>query len=89
MIASAIVKPAKRFHDRTGAVADPRHFVRLVLDRGHARVEPPPHLVFQPEGLDHAHALQGFLHRLDDVRAAGELHARDAAYAADQLAQEE
>ena len=78
---------AEHFHDRAGAIGDARHLVRFVLYRGHAVVEPPPHLVLEAEGLDHAHALQRFLHGLDDAGAAVELHAGDAAHAADDLAQ--
>ncbi len=80
---------AEHFHQRAGAVGDARHLVGFVLDLGDADVEPAPHLVLEREGLDHAHALQRFLHGLDDAGAAGELHARDAAHPADHLAQEE
>ena len=79
---------AERFHQRAGAVGDARHFVGFVLDLADTDGKPAPHLVFEREGLDDAHALQRFLHGLDDARAAGELHAGDAAHAADQLAQE-
>ena len=59
-----------------------------MLDLADADGKPAPHLVFEREGLDHPHALQGFLHGLDDARAAGELHAGDATHPADQFAKE-
>ena len=61
---------AEHFHQRTGAVGDARHLVGFVLDRTDADGEPAPHLVFEREGLDHAHALQRLLHGLDDLRAS-------------------
>ncbi len=51
--------------------------------------EPPLHLVLERKRLDHAQALQRFLHGLDDARAAGELHAGDVADPPRQLAQKE
>ena len=60
-----------------------------MLDLPDADGKPAPHLVLERECLDHANALQGFLHSLDDLRATGELHARDATHPADQLAQEQ
>ncbi len=82
-------KTAEHFHQRTGAVGDARHLVGFMLDLADADGKPAPHLVFERECLDHSHALQGFLHGLDDARAAGELHAGDAAHPADQFAKEQ
>ena len=80
---------SQRFHQRTGAVGDPRPFVRLLLDLRHMRVEAHPHRVFEREGLERAHALQGLLQRLENLRAAGKLVVRDRLDAADHLAQDQ
>ena len=80
---------AEHFHQRTGAVGDARHLVGFVLDRTDADGETAPHLVFEREGLDHAHALQRLLHGFDDLRARGELHAGDTTHPANELAQEQ
>ena len=68
--------PARRRSRRASPSADWRGWTtRAILlalrstDRD-VRVEPPLHVVFEREGLDHAHALQRFLHGLDDARAA-------------------
>ena len=78
---------AERFHQRAGAMRHPRPFVGLVLELGDVGVEPPPHHVFEREGLDGADALHRLLHGLQDARAAEELVAGDAVDAADHLAQ--
>ena len=58
-----------------------------MLDRRDITVEALAHGVFEREGLDDADALQRFLQRFQDARAAVELGARDDVDAADQLAQ--
>ena len=79
---------AERLHQRAGAIADTR---ASLLDSFSTSAICASsrclHLVFEREGFHDADALQGFLHRFHDQRAAGELVARDGADAADELAQ--
>ena len=80
---------AERFHQRVGAVGDPRHLVGVALDGGDVLVDALLHRLFQRERLDGADALQRFLHGLQDVGGAGELVVGEALDALDQLAQEQ
>src|SRR6478736_5588993 len=64
---------AERFHQRVGAVGDPRHLVGVALDHADVLVDAPLHRLLQRERLHGADALQRFLHRLHDVGGAGEL----------------
>ena len=80
-------KSAQRFHQRACPVRHPRPFVRLVLQLGDVGVEPPPHHVFEREGLHGADALHRLLHGFEDARAAEELVPGNAVDAADHLAQ--
>ncbi len=78
---------AQRFHQRAGAVGDPRHLVGVALDRGDAGVDALAHGLFQRERLDGADALQRFLHGFQNVGGAGELVVREALDPLHQLAQ--
>ena len=78
---------AERLHQRARAIGDARHLVGFMLDVRDIAVEALAHDIFEREGLDDVDALQRFLQRLHDARAAMELAARDGVDAADHLAQ--
>ena len=82
-------KAAEHFHQRVGAIGDPRHLVGVPLDDRDVLVDAPLHGRFQRERLHRADALQRFLHGLHDVGAAGELIVGEALDALHQLAQDQ